>query len=160
MNATAFEVSDPGYASRVQSSFERQRAMALLGATLKRVEPGRCEIHLPYRPELTQQHGYFHGGMVGTIADSAAGYACYTLAPAHSSVLTVEYKLNFVAPADGELLVVHGEVIKPGRTLVVSRADAYIRREGAETLCATMLQTLMILHGRADSPAGGSDNED
>ena len=96
---------------------------------------------------------------MGAIADSAAGYSCYTLAPGDSSVLTVEYKLNFVAPADGELLIARGEVIKPGRTLAVSRADAYMRRDGIDTLCATMLQTLLILHGRPDTPADQAGHE-
>lgn len=148
--ATQFEAADPGFAARVQASFGRQRIMALLGAELTRVEPGYCEITLPFKNELCQQHGFFHGGVVGTIADSAAGYAGFSLMPEDASVLTVEYKLNLVAPADGDCLTARGHVIKPGRTLVVSRADVAVRKDGRETLCATLLQTLMTLHGRKD----------
>jgi len=148
-----FEVVDPEFSERVRKSFARQRIMALLGAELTVVEPGACEIRLPYRPELSQQNGYFHGGVVGTIADSAAGYAGYTLMPRSSSVLTVEYKMNLVAPADGELLVARGAVVKPGRTLVVSRADVLVSKDGAERLCATMLQTLITLPDEAGGDA-------
>jgi uncharacterized protein (TIGR00369 family) len=145
-----FEVGDPGYAQRVRESFDRQGAMALLGASLSRVEPGECEIRLPYRPEVTQQHGYFHGGIIGTISDSAGGYAAYTLMPRDSSVLTVEYKMNLLAPGDGELLVARGQVLRCGRSLVVTRVDAVVVKEGRETLCATLLQTLMTMHGKKD----------
>jgi uncharacterized protein (TIGR00369 family) len=145
-----FEVGDPGYAQRVRESFDRQGAMALLGASLSRVEPGECEIRLPYRPEVTQQHGYFHGGIIGTISDSAGGYAAYTLMPRDSSVLTVEYKMNLLAPGDGDLLVARGQVLKCGRSLVVTRVDAVVVKEGRETLCATLLQTLMTMHGKKD----------
>lgn len=145
-----FEVGDPGFAQRVRESFDRQGAMALLGASLVRVGPGECEIRLPYRPEVTQQHGYFHGGIIGTISDSAGGYAAYTLMPRDSSVLTVEYKMNLLAPGDGELLVARGQVLKCGRSLVVTRVDAVVVKEGRETLCATLLQTLMTMHGKKD----------
>ena len=93
---TGFQPPNPGYAERVQDSFRRQQAMALLGAQLSRLTPGACEIRLPYKPELTQQHGFFHGGIIGTIADSAGGYAAFTLMPLDSSVLTVEYKMNLL----------------------------------------------------------------
>ncbi|HWA13750.1 MAG TPA: PaaI family thioesterase [Burkholderiales bacterium] len=145
-----FEAKDPDFAQRVQASFDRQGVMALLGASVSRIEPGECELHLPWRPEVTQQHGYFHGGIIGTIADSAGGYAAYTLMPHDSSVLTVEYKMNLLAPGDGELLVARGRVIKPGRTLVVTRVDAVVVKDGRETLCATLLQTLMTMHGKKD----------
>jgi uncharacterized protein (TIGR00369 family) len=145
-----FEPKNPAYANRVQSSFGRQQVMALLGATLTRLAPGQCEIQLPFKPELTQQHGYFHGGIVGTIADSAGGYAGFTLTPADSSVLTVEYKMNLLAPAEGELLIARGRVLKSGRTLVVTQVDAVAVKGGRETLCATLLQTLMTMHGKPD----------
>jgi uncharacterized protein (TIGR00369 family) len=145
-----FEAADPGYAQRIQASFDRQRIMTLLGAELSRIEPGFCEITLPFKDELCQQHGFFHGGVVGTIADSAGGYAGFTLMPEDASVLTVEYKLNLVAPADGDRLTARGRVVKPGRTLVISRADVTVRKDGRETLCATLLQTLMTMHGRKD----------
>ena len=128
--------------------------MALIGARLARVEPDAVEIDVDYRPELGQQHGFFHGGIVGAIADNAGGYAAFSLMPADASVLTVEYKMNLVAPADGERLVARGRVVKPGRTLTVSRTDVFAIRDGRERLCATMLQTLMTMAGRSDGPAG------
>jgi len=145
-----FEPRNPAYATRVQASFDRQKVMALLGAKLIRLAPGECEIHLPFKPELTQQHGYFHGGIIGTIADSAGGYAAFTLMPQDSSVLTVEYKMNLLAPGDGDLLIARGRVLKSGRTLVVAQVDAFVLKDGRETLCATLLETLMTMHGRAD----------
>jgi uncharacterized protein (TIGR00369 family) len=145
-----FQPSNPAYAERVQDSFKRQHVMKLLGAELSRLTPGACEIRLPYKPELAQQHGYFHGGIVGTIADSAGGYAAFTLMPLDSSVLTVEYKMNLLAPADGDLLIARGRVLKSGRTLVVAQVDAFVVKAGHETLCATLLQTLMTMHGRPD----------
>jgi len=145
-----FEPRNPAYAERVQSSFNRQQAMALLGAKVTRLAPGECEIQLPFKPELTQQHGYFHGGIIGTIADSAGGYAGFTLMPEGSSVLTVEYKMNLLAPGDGDLLIARGRVLKSGRTLVVTQVDAFVVKGGGETLCATLLQTLMTMHGRPD----------
>ena len=146
-----FEPKNPAYAARVHASFDRQQAMALLGAKITRLSPGQCEIQLPFKPEITQQHGYFHGGIIGTIADSAGGYAAFTLMPEDSSVLTVEYKMNLLAPGDGELLIARGRVLKPGRTLVVSRVDAFVVKGGRETLCATLLETLMTMHGRSDT---------
>ncbi len=146
----AFEASNPAFAERVRDSFGRQGAMRLLGAQLCRVAPGECEIRLAHRRDLTQQHGYFHGGIVGTIADSAGGYAAFTLMPADSSVLTVEYKLNLLAPADGEALVARARVVKAGRTLVVAAIDVAVSKGERETLCATSLQTLMTMHGRPD----------
>lgn len=149
-SASPFDAPNPNFAARVQASFSRQRIMALLGAELTRIEPGACEIRLPFKDELCQQHGYFHGGVIGTIADSAGGYAGFSLMPEDASVLTVEYKLNLMAPADGDCLVARGRVIKPGRTLVVCRADVAVCKNNQETLCATLLQTLMTMHGRKD----------
>ncbi|MBS0544780.1 MAG: PaaI family thioesterase [Proteobacteria bacterium] len=145
-----FQPRDPDYAARVRGSFDLQQAMALIGAELAVVEPGYVEIHLPHRPQITQQHGYIHGGVVGMIADSAAGYAANTLTPADASVLTVEYKMNLVAPADGQRLVARGEVVRPGRTLIVTRADVYAVRDEQWTLCAIMQQTIMAMHGKKE----------
>lgn len=130
--------SDPDFATRVRDSFHRQQAMALIGATMPVVEAGYTEIHLPHKPEVTQQHGFIHGGVVGMIADSAAGYAANTLTPADASVLTVEYKMNLLAPADGELLIAQGTVLKYGRTLTVTRAEVFAVKDGKKTLCAVM----------------------
>ncbi len=112
---------NPDYAAQVRASFARQAFMAHIGAELVGVSPGSCEIALSYRPELGQQHGYVHGGVIGAIVDSAMGYAGYSLAPPGASVLTVEYKLNLVAPAEGERFVARGEVVKAGRTITVCR---------------------------------------
>src|SRR5690349_6003144 len=119
------QAKNPDYAQRVQASFDRQGVMKLLGARVSRIAPGECEIQLPFRSDLTQQHGYFHGGIIGTIADSAGGYAAFSLMPGDSSVLTVEYKMNLLAPGDGEVLVARGRVLKAGRSLVVTQVDAF-----------------------------------
>ena len=145
-----FAPLNPDYATRVRASFARQAAMRLIGATLVEVAPGRTAIELPVRAELTQQHGFVHGGVVGMIADSAGGYAAFTLMPADASVLTVEYKINLLAPATGETLLARGEVSRPGRTVSVVRADVVGVAGGREKLVATMQQTLMVMHGMDD----------
>lgn len=141
---------DSGYAARVRASFDRQGAMRLIGARLKELRPGYCAIELPYREDLTQQHGYIHAGIVSTIADSAGGYAGFTLFPADSSVLTVEYKINLLAPAAGERLVAVGEVVKQGQTLAITRGEVHAENGDRRTLCAIMQQTLIVLAGRPD----------
>ena len=140
---------DPDFEQRTRASFARQGAMALIGAVLEKVEPGRAEISLPFRPELSQQHGFFHAGMLSAIADTAGGYAGFTLFPADGAVLTVEFKVNLMAAADGERLHAVGEVIRTGRTLTVCLLDVFVDKQGARTHCATGLQTLMCLVGRA-----------
>lgn len=141
---------DPHFAERVRASFDRQNAMHLIRATLPVVEPGRTEIHVPHWDGIEQQHGFVHGGVVGMIADSAAGYAAMTVVPANASVLTVEYKMNLVAPADGETLVARGQVVRPGRTLIVTQAEVFAVKGGQETLCALMQQTIMVMHGKGE----------
>ncbi len=145
-----FAPADADFAARVRASFARQQVMGFIGARLSRVEPGLVEIELPYRAELTQQHGYFHAGITGTIADSAGGYAGYTLFPADSSVLTVEYKMNLLAPADGDRLVATGRVVKSGRTLTICELAVVAVKNGRTTDCAHGLQTLMCMQGRPD----------
>lgn len=147
-----FEPSDPDWAAKVKDSFARQKVMAFIGARLADIGPGWCEIHLPYREELTQQHGYIQAGIIAAIVDNAGGYAGYSLMPAGSSVLTVEYKLNLLAPGDGELLIARGEVVKPGRNLSIARGDVYVVKNGKTRHCATMQQTLMTMHGMEDLP--------
>lgn len=139
---------DPSYESRVRASFGRQKAMALIGASLGAVAPGRVEVNLPFRDDLTQQKGYVHGGILGMIADSACGYAAYSLMPATASLVTVEYKINILAPGLGTL-VARGEVVKPGRTLTVARAEVY-SADGKHV--ASMQQTLMMLPDTPDTP--------
>ncbi len=127
--------------------------MALIGARIVAIEPGMCEIELAYRDELTQQKGFVHGGIIGMIADTACGYAAYSLMPANSSLVTVEYKINILAPGRGERLLARGEVLRPGRTLSVTRAEVYAEAGGERQLCAAMQQTLMMLPDTPDTPA-------
>ena len=138
------------YAERVRDSFDRQGAMALIGAHLVDVAPGYCAIALVPRAEVAQQHGYVHAGILSALVDTAGGYAGYTLFPEDSSVLTVEYKLNLLAPAEGERIVAEGFVVRPGRTLAITRGEIHAERGGNRTLVAIMQQTLMVMHGRTD----------
>lgn len=145
-----FEPRDPNFEARCRDELARQGLMGLIGAEIVRIEPGFCELHLPYRRELTQQHGYYHAGMVSTLADNAGGYAAASLVPADTEVLAVEFKINFLAPAKGECLIARGRVLKPGRTLIVCAVDVFIRTDGQEKLCAAMQQTVMGLAGYGD----------
>lgn len=147
---------DPGYARRVRESFARQGLMKHLGARLARLTAGECEIRVPFRPGLAQQHGYFHAGVSGALADNACGYAAYTLMPADSTVLTVEYKINLLAPADGQELIARARVLRSGKTLKICSADVSVRKRGKRTHCATVLATVMCLPGKPDRPAEGS----
>ena len=140
----------PQIAERVRASFELQNAMVLIRASLSVLGHGTAEIHVPHWAGIEQQHGFVHGGVVGMIADSAAGYAAMTLAPDGASVLTVEYKMNLLAPADGEMLIARGTVARPGRTLIVTQAEVFAVRNGKETLCALMQQTIMVMHGKVE----------
>lgn len=136
---------NPSFAEEIAQSFARQRIMSLIGASLSRIEPGLVEISLPYRADLAQQHGYVHAGIVATIADSACGYAAYSLMPADSEVLSVEFKVNLLRPAQGEMFVATAEVIKSGKTLTVVRADVVGITGEHRELVATMLGTMMCL---------------
>lgn len=158
MTEPAFTPQDPFFETKVRESFARQPFMATIGAHLGVVEPGRVEVVLPYAPGLTQQHGFFHGGSIGAITDTAGGYAAFTLFPAGSTVLTVEYKINIMAPGKGERLLAVGEVTRSGRTLTVVRVDVYAEADGARTHCATATQTLICLYGRNDGPSDGAAN--
>ena len=144
----SFEPRNPDWEAAVRGSFARQKVMTLIGAEMGALTPGHCEIRLPFRTDLTQQNGYFHAGITSTIVDSAGGYAGYTLMPAGSDVLTVEFKLNLLAPADGEYLVAEGQVLKTGRNLVITRGEVYAIKNGRATHCATMQQTLMTMHAK------------
>ena len=139
---------DPRFAARCRESFARQKAMTLIGARLTAVEPGATEIALPYRDDLTQQKGFVHGGIIGMIADTACGYAAFSLMPADCSLVTVEYKINILAPARGAL-VARGEVVKAGRSLTIARAEVYAE-DGKHV--ASMQQTLMMLANTPDRP--------
>jgi uncharacterized protein (TIGR00369 family) len=142
--------ANANFVEAVQASFQSQNVMHLIRATLPVVEAGRTEIHVPHWDGIEQQHGYVHGGVVGTIADSAGGYAAMSLVPAGASVLTVEYKLNLLAPANGDKLIARGSVVRAGRTLIVTQAEVFAVEGPKETLCALMQQTIMVMQGKAE----------
>jgi uncharacterized protein (TIGR00369 family) len=135
-------------ADRVRRSFAKQRVMATIGATLESVEPGAVTIAMPPNESLNQQHGYLHAGIIATIADSACGYAALSLMPEDAAVLSIEFKTNMLAPADGERFLARGKVIKPGRTIMVCDATVHAVKNGAEKLVATMTGTMMVVQGR------------
>ena len=151
MTTSVFIPAFAGYEARVRESFARQGAMKLIGAAIDEVAPGYCAIALTPRPELSQQHGFVHAGIVSTIVDSAGGYAGFTLFPEDASVLTVEFKLNLMAPAKGERIIAEGFVVKPGRTLAITRGEVHAVENGKRTLVAIMQQTLMVMRGKADA---------
>jgi uncharacterized protein (TIGR00369 family) len=144
------EQASPEVHSRVRRSFERQGLMGHLGARIAHIAPGRVHILLPSRPEVTQQHGYFHAGATSAIADSAGGYAAFTLFPENTAVLTVEYKMNLLAPAEGEYLEAVGTVLKSGRTLTVCRLEVFGVRGEHRSLVATGQQTLIRVDERPE----------
>ena len=133
-----------------RSVLDAQPFSQLVQAELTRYTCEGVELRLPVAQKIQQQHGFVHGGIVGMIADSAAGYAAMSILPADASVLTVEYKLNLVAPADGEQLIARGKVVRPGRTLIVTQAEVYALKAGQEKLCALMQQTIMVIYGKAE----------
>ena len=146
---------DPAAERRCRESFARQAFVLHLGGAMEEIAPGRAVLRLPFRPELAQQHGFFHAGALTTLADTAAGYAAFTLMPEDAAVLTVEFKVNLLRPARGVAAIARAEVLKPGRTLMAVRADVFCAAEdGAEQLAATMLATMMCVQGRADVPPG------
>jgi|SRR6185503_9390890 len=142
--------ADPDFEARVRESFSRQRAMATLGVRIARVAPGEVDLELGYRADLTQQHGYLHAGIVTTVLDSACGYAAFTLMPADATVLSVEFKTNLLAPAEGETLLARGRVLKAGRTLTVCEASGVMLSGGREKAVAHMVGTMMALAGKPD----------
>lgn len=143
-----FEAADGDYAERIHESFSRQGLMQTLGATLTKVAPGYVEIEMPFGDQLSQQHGFFHAGGIASIVDTAGGYAGASLFAADEGVLTVEFKLNLMAPADGDLLIASGTVIKPGRTLTITQGEVIVEKAGERKVCALMQQTLMRIVNR------------
>jgi uncharacterized protein (TIGR00369 family) len=141
----AFAPKDPAFRARVQASFERQKAMASLGVSLVRIEPGEIELAMPFAEAYTQQHGFLHAGIVTSALDSACGYAAFSLMPAEAAVLTVEFKTNLLAPARGERFTILGSVLKPGRTLTVCEGRAMAHVGGERRLIATMTATMMAV---------------
>ncbi|MBC7601373.1 MAG: PaaI family thioesterase [Ramlibacter sp.] len=148
MDEPRFDPQDTDFANRVRASFARQDAMKTIGASLTKVEPGVVHIELPWSQPLTQQHGFLHAGMVATALDSACGYCAFTLMTVDVAVLTIEYKINLLAPAKGERFRMEGVVVKPGRTISVAEGRAYAIDGGKEKLIATMGCTLMAVVGR------------
>jgi uncharacterized protein (TIGR00369 family) len=140
-----FKIPDPDFENRIRASFCRQKLMGAIGAELTRLVPGEAEISLPYRDDLTQQHGFVHAGIIATIADTASGYAAFSLMPADTAVLTVEYKINLMSPAVGELFIARGRVIRPGKVLSVCTAEVMAYHQGKRKVVATMLATMMAL---------------
>jgi uncharacterized protein (TIGR00369 family) len=146
--ATPFEPQDPGFEHRVRESFARQRFLETIGAVLERVAPGEVDIRMPFRADLTQQHGFLHAGAMTTVVDTACGYAALTLMPPDAAVLTVEFKVNLLAPGQGDAIVARARVLKSGRTLTVVRGDVFALARGEERLVVTMLATMMAVRGR------------
>jgi len=140
-----FAPSDTDFEARVRASFARQRVMRTIGARLTRVAPGEVDIELPFREDLTQQHGYLHAGIVTTVVDSACGYAAMSLTPPGGEVLSVEFKINLLSPATGESLVARASVKRAGRNITVCVGDAFAVNDGREKLVATMLATMMTV---------------
>jgi uncharacterized protein (TIGR00369 family) len=146
----SYQAADPKFRERVRSSFARQRAMTTLGIEMRRVEAGEIELAMGYDAAYTQQHGFVHAGIIAAALDSACGYAAFSLMPADAAVLTVEFKINLVAPAKGERFVFRANVVKPGRTLTICEARAFALDEGgAQRLVATMTGTLMAVFERS-----------
>jgi len=139
---------DPNFEARVRASFEKQQLMTTIGALLDRVEAGKVDIRLPFRADLTQQHGFLHAGTIAAVADSACGYAALSLMPADAGVLSIEFKVNMLAPAKGDAIVARGLVIRAGRTIMVCRADVVSITGRDEKLVAAMQGTMMVSYAQ------------
>lgn len=144
-----YKPKEEDFESPVRAAFARQKFMAYIGAVMYKLEAGYCEIHLDYRKELSQHHGFFHGGIIGTLADNAGGFAGYSLIERNASMLTVEYKINFLNPAQGEKLIAKAHVLKHGATLTVCHSEVYILTGSEHKLCATSQMTLMKVIDKA-----------
>lgn len=131
--------------AEIEASFAKQGLMRTFGAELDSVEYGKTIISMPFTEAVSQQHQFFHGGTIGSLADTACGYAAISLVAQGDAALTAEFKMNFLAPADGDLLIAIGKVIKPGRTLIVCQGDVFIEKNGNRKLCATMLMTMCVV---------------
>ncbi|GAB1581098.1 MULTISPECIES: PaaI family thioesterase [Phyllobacteriaceae] len=141
-------IAEPDFRERVEESFARQAAMKLIGAELTLCEPGIVEVELPFREDLTQQHDFLHAGIISAALDAACGYAAFSLMPKGAAVLTIEFKVNLLAPGKGERFLFRGEVTKPGRTIMVSDGQAFAVADTEAKLIATMTATLMVVQDR------------
>jgi uncharacterized protein (TIGR00369 family) len=148
MSLQRFEPKNPDYRAVATATFDRQPAMHSLGISITRLEPGKVDLTMPYSAAWTQQNGFIHAGVITAALDTACGIAAFTLMPANSDILTVEFKTNLLAPARGDRFVFRARVVKPGRTLTVCEAQAFAEHDGAESLIATMTGTLMALPRR------------
>ena len=143
----AFEPRDPHYARRVRECFDAQPVMATIGAELEHIEPGVCAIRVPWSREITQQDGFLHAGILATLADSACGFAAFSLMPPEARVLSIEFKINMLSPAVGPAFVARGEVIRAGRTISACRGDVFAQRPDGPKLVAAMQATMMTVAG-------------
>lgn len=141
---------DPEWEARVRASFRRQPFMALIGAEIAKLAPGLCTLTLAHKRELTQQRGFLHGGVVGALADSAMGYAAYSLMPANSSPLTVEYKINLLSPAIGQRFRAEGRIVRAGRTLTIAESDVFAETADGDVAIARVTSTLICMQGVSD----------
>jgi uncharacterized protein (TIGR00369 family) len=140
-----FEIHDPDFAIRVEESFARQTMMKTIGARLSHIAPGEVKIELPFSTQLSQQHGYLHAAAITAIVDSACGYAALTLTRKGEEVLTIEYKVNFLAPARGELMIGEGHVTRAGRNITVCAGDVFAHSDGAQKQIAVMIATMAVV---------------
>lgn len=152
MPVTDFKPRDPDWKARCLEAFEKQPIAKTLGISIATLEPGLCEMRLPFRAELTQQHGFFQAGIVAMLADNAGGWAAYTLMPPKSEVLAVEFKINLMAPAKGDEMIARARVVKSGRTLTITTIEVSMLDGGREVDCALMQQTCIAI---VDSGKGG-----
>ncbi len=150
---TAFKPSDPDWEARVRESFARQSFMATIGAEIAALAPGRCAVALASRRDLCQQRGFLHGGVTTAVADTAAGFAAYSLMPANSAPLTVELKINLMSPALGDRFVADARVLRPGRTLTIVETDVRAESAAGSKLIARMLATMICIENTSDAPA-------
>ena len=151
-----FKPLDQNFEDRVRVSFNRQAFMMTIGATIDGIRPGQCEVHLPVTSALGQQDGFVHAGVTSAIADTAAGYAAYTLFPSQSSVLTIEFKINLLAPAEAPELIARARVIRTGRTVTVVHSDVFGTASGKERHIAAMQATMICIHGFSDTNRGSN----
>jgi len=147
---TRFTSPDPDFQQRMRSSFNRQGFLRHLGVQMVDLQPGYCEMGVVFSDQLSQQHGYFHGGLVATVADVAGGYAAFSLTGPDTSMVTAEFKINFIAPAKGERLIARGSVIKPGKTLTISQCEVVCINDEVETVCAVALATFIAFPGKPE----------
>ena len=143
---THFDPPDPQYLEKVRSSFQRQMAMQTIGAELLSVSPGEVAIKIPFREDLTQQHGFVHAGIISMIGDNACGYAAFSLMPADTAVLTVEFKVNLLSPARGDFFIAKAKVVRAGKTLIVARSEVFAELEAEQKLIAAIQATIMCIH--------------